>query len=94
MLWIIEIRILELPKWPLSKARCHSADDVGHCCPLAFYAAARCGHKGSLDDVVGGSGGEGREEGRQDAIALLRQGDVLFPDRDGATTVLRGIQTV
>ena len=59
MLWIIEIRILELPKWPLSKVRCHSADDAGHCCPLAFYAAARCGHKGSLDDVVGGSGGEG-----------------------------------
>ena len=31
---------------------------------------------------------EGRGEGRKDAIALLRQGDVLFPDRDRATTVL------
>ena len=29
-----------------------------------------------------------RGEGRKDAIALLRQGDVLFPDRDGANTVL------
>ena len=29
-----------------------------------------------------------RGEGRKNAIALLRQGDVLFPDRDRATTVL------